>query len=88
LKGENDMPQSERAEIVRKILTWLATQENGATTQAIHAYTQWEICEGGATTNTIKKYLEDLSKAQLIEYKHPFWRITNAGKSWLERHGI
>ncbi len=82
------MPQSERAEIVRKLLNWLITQPNGATAQALHAYTQWEICEGGATTNTIKKYVDDLGKAMLIEYRHPFWKITEAGKAWLERHSI
>jgi hypothetical protein len=87
-KGENRMPQSERAEIIRKILSWLATHEHGATTQALYTYTQWEICEGGATTNTMKKYIEDLNKGLLIEYKPPFWKITNAGKMWLERHGI
>ena len=88
MDGENELPQSERAEIIKKILKWLATQENGATSQAFHAYTQWEICEGGATANTIRKYIEDLNRALLIEYEHPFWKITNAGKIWLERHSI
>ena len=82
------MPQSERAEILKKILRWLATQEKGATIQAILQYTKWEICEGGATDNAIKKYVEDLDKASWIEYKHPFWKITEAGKMWLERHNI
>jgi hypothetical protein len=82
------MPQSERSEILKKLLKWLATQQNGATVQAILQYTKWEITEGGATDNAIKKYIEDLDKAGLIEYVHPFWRITNAGKKWLERHSI
>lgn len=82
------MPQSERADTIRKILIWIAAQENGATLPAIRTYTQWEICEGGATTNTIKKYIEDLHRGLLIEYKHPYWVITEQGKVWLEMHAI
>ena len=80
------MPQSERANVLKKIVTWLTSQENGATVQAILHYTKWEITEGGATDNTIKKYVEDLSKAKIMEYAHPFWKVTNYGKMWLERH--
>ena len=82
------MPQSERAEIIKRLLKWLDLQEKGATTQAIVHYVKWEITEGGATDNSIKKYIEDLHRAMLIEYKHPFWKITPAGKRWLERHCI
>ncbi|MCW4044843.1 MAG: hypothetical protein NWE94_04930 [Candidatus Bathyarchaeota archaeon] len=82
------MPQSERSDILKKLLKWLSTKEDGATVQAILQQTKWEITEGGATDNTIKKYIEDLQRASLIEYKHPFWKVTNAGKQWLERHSI
>jgi hypothetical protein len=82
------MPQSERAEIIKKLVKWLASQENGATVQAIVHYVKWEITEGGATDNAIKKYIEDLDKAAIIEYKHPFWKVTKYGKKWLERHSI
>jgi len=82
------MPQSERSDIMKKLLKWLISLEQGATNQAIHAYVQWEICEGGATNNSIKKYVEDLCRAHLIDYKAPFYRVTNAGKEWLERHSI
>jgi hypothetical protein len=82
------MPQSERAEIIKKLMRWLLSQEKGATVQAIRHYVKWEITEGGATDNSIKKYIEDLSSALLIEYVHPFWKITKAGKFWLERHSI
>jgi hypothetical protein len=80
------MPQSERATILKKMVKWLSTQENGATVQAILQYTKWEITEGGATDSTIKNYIEDLDKASIIEYTHPFWKVTNYGKTWLERH--
>ena len=82
------MPQSERSEIMKKLLKWLDLQERGATTQAILQYVKWEITEGGATDNSIKKYIEDLQRAALIEYRHPFWKVTPAGKRWLERHSI
>jgi len=82
------MPQSERAEIMKKLLKWLSSLENGATTHGILQYVKWEITEGGATDNSIKKYIDDLSRACLIEYKHPFWKVTNAGKKWIERHSI
>ncbi len=82
------MPQSERAEIIKKLMKWLVVQEKGVTVQAIVHYVKWEITEGGATDKSIKKYIEDLSRASLIEYKHPFWKVTNAGKRWLERHSI
>ena len=80
------MPQSERSDILKKLLKWLTSQEKGATPQAIVAYTKWEITEGGATDNVVRKYIEDLAKAQLIEYQKPFWIITNNGREWLERH--
>jgi len=82
------MPQTERAEILKKMLRWIALQENGATTQALLSYTKWEICEGGAIDSTIKKYIDDLLKANWTEYEHPYWKITNAGKKWLEMHII
>ena len=80
------MPQSERANVLKEIVKWLASQEKGATVQAILQYTKWEITEGGATDSTIKKYIEDLGKSQIIEYEHPFWKVTNYGRTWLERH--
>ncbi len=82
------MPQSERANVLREITRWLVAQEKGATYQALKNVIKWEITEGGATDTTIKKYIEDLSGAQLIVYEAPFWRVTNNGKMWLERHSI
>ena len=82
------MPQSERSDILKKLLKWLDTQEKGATTSAILHQVKWEITEGGASDKTIKKYIEDLHKGGLIEYKHPFWKITPAGKKWMEMYII
>ena len=82
------MPQSERANVLKKIMRWLAAQEKGATLGALQQHIKWEITEGGATDTTIKKYIQDLNSAKLIEYKPPFWEVTNNGKMWLERHCI
>jgi predicted transcriptional regulator len=82
------LPQTERAEILKKILLWMNSTEKGVTVQAFHFHVKWEITEGGASDKTIKKYLEDLHHAGLIENKHPFWRITQLGKEWLERHTL
>ena len=82
------LPQSERSEILKQMLKWLSSQEKGATLQALISYTKWEITEGGATDNTIKKYIQDLSRAMKIEYNQPFWKITEAGKEWMERYSI
>ena len=57
------MPQSERSDTIKKLLNWLTTLENGATVQAIVQYVKWEITEGGATDNVIKKYIDDLDRA-------------------------
>ena len=82
------MPQSERANILKKIIKWLITQKNGATVQAMRSHIKWEITEGGATDSAIKRYIEDLAAELLIEYKHPFWFVTKKGKEWLERHSL
>jgi hypothetical protein len=82
------MPQSERSNVLKEILRWLAVQENGATLQGLSHQIKWEITEGGATDTTIKKYIQDLESAKLIEYEHPFWKVTNNGRMWLERHAL
>lgn len=82
------MPQKERFENIKKMLEWLGNQKDGATTGQLHSYTKWEICEGGATDNTIRTYIEDCKKQCLIEYKHPRWFLTEAGRIWLEKHAF
>jgi len=82
------MPQSERSSILKEMLKWLLQFDKGQTVAAILAYTKLEITELGATDNTIKKYIQDLDHAGLIEYKHPFWKIADLGRKWLERHGV
>jgi len=66
----------------------MKTQEKGVTVPAFRLHVKWEITEGGASDKAIKKYLEDLREYGHIEYKHPFWKISQNGKEWLERHSI
>lgn len=80
------MPQSERSSILKEMVKWVSTQKEGVHTRAIISYTKWEITEGGATTPTIRKYIEDLDHAGFIVYRHPVWEITSHGKAWLDRH--
>ena len=82
------MTQTERTIIMKKILQWLATQENGATYQGLRSHIKEEICEMGASDNAIKKYIQDLGHALMTEYKHPFWRISKKGSAWLDRHPL
>jgi predicted transcriptional regulator len=51
------------------------------------AYTRNEVTQLGATDKTIQNYIDALEKAGFIEYKHPFWKITKSGQTFLERHG-
>ena len=83
------MPQSERSEILKKILLFLLKRpEQRATMEAIIYHIQWEITEGGASVSTCRKYIEALKRGGLIAYKHPFWHITDRGKQWLKRHPL
>jgi len=70
------------------MLKWLNDIKDKVTTSEFVFYVKWEITEGGATNPSIKKYIEDLHKAGLVEYAHPFWKISPIGRKWLERHSI
>ena len=85
------MPQQERSHNLLKMLKYLRSLEleskPGATTAGLKAHTRNEVTQLGATDKTIENYIETLKSAVLIDYKHPYWRITQAGKDFLERHG-
>jgi predicted transcriptional regulator len=82
------MPQSERSDVLKKILKWINSKEHGATMAETVFYAKWEITLGGAIDRTIKSYIEDLFRAGMLEYQAPFYLVTKLGKQWLERHGI
>lgn len=83
------MPQSERSKNLKEIVKWLASLEREkATVPAIFKHVKWEITEGGATNSTIRKYIEDLAQGGIIEYQHPFWKVTKFGRTWIDRHSL
>lgn len=82
------MPQSDRSKTIKALVKWLVHQDPGATTAGIHAQVRNEITELGATQKTIQSYIEDLDHAGIIEYEHPYWKVTKFGREWLERHSI
>lgn len=83
------MPQSERSANIRELLKWIGeAKSKGQTVQACMTYTVQEITQFGATEKTAKAYVAALDKAGFITYDHPYWKITPAGKEWLERHQI
>ena len=87
------MPQSERSQNMKEILRWLkdVVGEDGVTVGQIVAYVVNEVTELGATEKTAKGYVERLHKASLIDFVSPNsskFRITKAGRKWLERHSI
>jgi hypothetical protein len=81
------MPQAERSHNQVEMLKYLRSQQNGAPTAALKAYTRNEITLLGATDKTIENYIDNLKNAGLMEYKHPFWKITKASLIFLERLG-
>ena len=81
------MPQQERSRNLLRMLKWLSTQQQGATTGALKAYTRNEITQLGATDKTIENYIDALKTANFTEYTHPYWKITKAGRDFLQRHG-
>jgi len=83
------MPQSERSANIRKLLEFIGeARSKGVTIEACMAYTIQEITQFGATAKTAKAYVEALGKSVFITYDHPYWKITPAGKEWLERHSV
>ena len=82
------MPQAERSRNLIELLKWVASSEKGGTTAGMKAYTRNEITQLGATDKTIENYIDALKRAGFIEYKHPYWHATKAGKYFLERYGV
>jgi len=83
------MPQAERTHNIIKLLKWFRDVQATATRGQVIAYTKMEITSMGATERTAISYLEDCGHYGLIETMrdHPGrFKISNAGKKWLERH--
>ena len=83
------MPQSERSQIMKELLSWLDAKSKGkgkgATLKEIIHHTQLEITDLGASNRTIRGYIRDLLRTQLIHTDGLRFMVTEEGKNWLER---
>jgi hypothetical protein len=83
------MPQAERTQNIVKLLRWLRdVQKEGATRSQIVSYIKVEVTAMGATERTAVSYLEDCGHYGLIETlgSHGRFKLSAAGKKWLEAH--
>jgi len=81
------MPQSERSEIIKQFLKWLEakTKQNGASRPECIRHIQIEITDMGAEEKRCEKYLKDCERAGLICVDGLKFKLTDAGKNWLQR---
>ena len=81
------MPQSERSQIIKAFLKWIEakTKKGGALLSECIKHIQVEITEMGAEEKRCKKYVKDCQKAGLICTDGMKFKITDAGKNWLQR---
>jgi hypothetical protein len=82
------MPQAERTQNIVKFLRWLRDVQETATRAQIVSYIKVEVTSMGATERTAVSYLEDCGHYGLIESagSHGKFKISAAGKKWLEAH--
>jgi len=82
------LPQAERTQNIIKLLMWLRDVQESATRSQVISYTKVEITSMGATERTAISYLEDCGHYGLVEESadHRRFKISVAGKKWLERH--
>ena len=82
------MPQSERSQIIKQMLMWIdakTKKDGGVSLGAIIRHTEREITDLGATSRTVKSYLQTLVRHRLVEIKGLKYLSTQTGKNWLER---
>ena len=82
------MPQSERSQIIKEMLMWIAartTKDGGVRRMELIRFVQLEITDLGAATRTCEKYLDDLVKHRLVVIKGLKYVCTQTGKNWLEK---
>jgi len=82
------MPQSERSQIIKEMLMWIAakTKKNGgATLSAVIRHTESEITDLGATRRTVHSYLATLVRHHLVAQRGLKFYCTQTGKNWLEK---
>jgi len=81
------MPQAERTQNIIKFLVWLRDVQKSATRSQIISSIKVEVTSMGATERTAISYLQDCGHYGLLEVgADRRFKISGAGKKWLERH--
>jgi len=86
--GELKLPQSERSQIIKELLVWIAAKtklDGGVRRMELIRFCQLEITDLGAATRTVEKYLDDLVRHKLVAVKGNHYICTQTGKNWLEK---
>jgi len=82
------MPQSERSQIIKQILSWLNARTKSKKPPKINEvyhYIESEICEMGASIRVIKGYLRRLEVHGFIRFDGLKVVCTQTGKNWLKK---
>jgi len=82
------LPQAERTQNIIKFLVWLRDVQKYATRSQIISYIKVEVTSMGATERTAVSYLQDCGHYGLVEIDSDGrrFKISGAGKKWLEGH--
>lgn len=79
------MPQSERASVIKAMLGWLNEQPRGVLVGDLIRYVEMEITDMGASTRTIRSYIERCQRQGLIYTDGLRLKCSEACKNWLKR---
>lgn len=82
------MPQSERSQIIKAILSWLYArnkQHKAPRLAEAIRYIESEITDMGASPKTVRRYLERLAVHGMVSIEGGKVICTQTGKNWLEK---
>ena len=80
------MPQSERSQVIKRMLTWLNEQPQGATIGKLLRHVELEITGMGGSTRTIRSYVDRCRQQGLIRADGIKLICTEKCKRWLAKH--
>jgi len=78
------MPQSERSQVIKRMLEWLIEHPRGVRISDLIQHVELEITDMGASTRTIKGYIDRCRRQKLLEIKGSKLVCTDKCKNWLE----
>lgn len=79
------MPQSERSQVIKRMLMWLNDQPKGAMIGALIRHVELEITDMGGSTRTIRSYIERCRSQGLIKAEGTRLICTHKCKNWLQK---